>query len=315
MIAKHRPDKIGGGVCTFLDKTLRTRHRPDLEIESEILEHTVSEIKTDKKNILLVSGYRPPNTNVRKFLKEYKELIQQLNKQKSHEIILGIDHNLDLLKSHRHQQTHEFIELNLKKNLLPTISKPTRVTTKSATLIDNIFVSSKLQHNLESLIILDDLSDHMPCMVTLFNQRKCKKEGRIVKSRPLTDKNIQKINSDLLRNWEQELEGKNVEESFNIFHDILIQTIDKYAPETEKRISAKKLIKDPWITKGLITSMNRQRKLYQNMLMEKTDQSKQKYTTYRNKLKCLIRASKRKYLHDKCTEFKQNSKKIMAIDK
>ena len=60
---------------------------------------------------------------------------------------------------------------------MPTISKPTRVTTKSATLNDNLFVSTKLQQNLESLIILDDLSDHMPCMVTLFNQKKCKKGG------------------------------------------------------------------------------------------------------------------------------------------
>ena len=175
LFAKHRADKIGGGVCILLDKSLRTRHRPDLEINSEMLEHTVSEIKTDKRNILLVSGYRPPNTNVRKFLKEYNDLIQQLNRQKGHEIIVGIDHNLDLLKSHQHQQTHDFLELNLKKNLMPTISKPTRVTTKSATLIDNLFVSTKLQQNLESLIILDDLSDHMPCMVTLFNQKKCKK--------------------------------------------------------------------------------------------------------------------------------------------
>ena len=314
LFAKHRVDKIGGGVCILADKSLRTRHRPDLEIESEILEHIVTEIKTDRKNILLVSGYRPPNTNVRKFLKEYKELIHQLRSQKNHEIILGIDHNLDLLKSHQHQQTHDFIEVNLKKNLLPTISKPTRVTTKSATLIDNIFVSTKLQQNiLEPLIILDDLSDHMPCMLTLFNQKKCKKEGRIVKSRSLTDKNIELIKSDLNRNWDHELEGKNVDESFKLFHTTLIDTIDKYAPEVEKRISAKKLIRDPWITKGLITSMNKQRKLYQNMLVEKSDQSKQKYTTYRNKLKSLLRASKRKYLHDKCSEYKQNSKKLWQL--
>ena len=129
----------------------------------------------------------------------------------------------------------------------------------------------------------------------------------------MTEKNIQKIKADLLRNWDHELKEKDVEENFNIFHNIVIETIDKHAPETEKRISARKLIKDPWITKGLITSMKRQKKIYQNMLMEKTDQAKQKYTTYRNKLKSLIRASKRKYLHDKCTEYKQNSKKLWPL--
>ena len=313
MITRNRQNKIGGGVGILLDKTLRTRHRPDLEIKTEILEHTVAELKTDKRNILLISGYRPPNTNVRKFLKEYKELIQHVNRQKHHEIILGIDHNLDLLKSHQHPQTHDFIELNLRKNMFPTISKPTRITTKSATLIDNIFVSLKLQQNLESQIIIEDMSDHMPCMITLFNQRKCNKESKKITSRPLTDKNIQKINQDLQVDWNSELEGKSVEESFTLFHNKLMEKIDKHAPERTKRISARKIIRDPWITKGILTSLNRQRKLYQRMIMDKTDNSREKYTTYRNNLKRLMRVGKRKYLHDKCTEYKQDSRKLWHL--
>ena len=50
-----------------------------------------------------------------------------------------------------------------------------------------------------------------------------------------------------------------------------------------------------------------------NMLVEKTNQTQQKYITYRNKLKSLIRTSKRKYLHDKCTEYRQNSKKLWQL--
>ena len=60
MVTKNRHNKIGGGVCILLDKSLKTRPRPDLEIETEILEHTVAELKTDKRNVLLISGYRPP---------------------------------------------------------------------------------------------------------------------------------------------------------------------------------------------------------------------------------------------------------------
>ena len=313
IITKNRSDKIGGGVSILLDKLLRSRHRPDLEIQTEILEHTVAELKTDKRNILLLSGYRPPNTNVRKFLKEYKELIQHISKQKQHEIIIGIDHNLDLLKSHQPPQTHDFIELNLRKNMFPTISKPTRITTKSATLIDNLFVSLKLQQNLESHIIIEDISDHMPCMVTLLNQKKCKKESKTITSRPLTDKNIQKINNDLLMDWNNELERKTVEESFTLFHNKLMETIDKHAPETTRKISGRKLIRDPWITNGIITSLNKQRKLYQKMIMEQTTNARERYTTYRNNLKRLIRASKRKYLHEKCTEYKQDSRKLWQL--
>ena len=97
--SKVRTDKLGGGVGIVINKNLRSRPRPDLEQDTEILEHVILEVKTDKRNILLVSDYRPPNTNVKKFLLEYKNLIKQLTKLNSHDIIIGIDHNLDLLKN------------------------------------------------------------------------------------------------------------------------------------------------------------------------------------------------------------------------
>ena len=151
MINCNRTDRIGGGVSILVSQVLRSRERPDLKITTEILEHVVVELKTDKRNILLVSGYRPPNTNVRKFLREYKELLQTLRKQKDHEIIIGLDHNMDLLQCHQHSQTNDFLELNLKKNLLPSISKPTRITNTTATLIDNIMLSTGLQNNLNHI--------------------------------------------------------------------------------------------------------------------------------------------------------------------
>ena len=74
-------------------------------METQHLEHIVLELKTDTKNILLVSGYRPPNANAKVFIKEYTTLLTNLKRLKHHEIILGIDHNLDLLKAHLHTQT------------------------------------------------------------------------------------------------------------------------------------------------------------------------------------------------------------------
>ena len=49
------------------------------------------------------------------------------------------------------------------------------------------------------------------------------------------------------------------------------------------------------------------------MLEYKTDTDTAKYKTYRNKLKSLIRKSRSKYLHDKCTEFKQDSRKLWQL--
>ena len=260
-----------------------------------------------------MSGYRAPNTNVRKFLAEYKNLIKQLSKEKDHELIIGIDHNMDLLKTHLHPHTNEFLEVNLKRNLLPTISKPTRITTKRSTLIDNIFLSTRLQNTMEPNIIINDMSDHLPCLVIIKNQRKCMKESKIITSRPLTDINLDKINVELSNiDWDQELKSHTVED-FNKFHNKLSAIIDTYAPEKERKISAKKVVQDPWITRGILTSLRKQRKLCSHMIDSKTTLATNKYKTYRYKLKGIIRKSRIKYLHDKCTESRQDSRRLWQL--
>ena len=97
------------------------------------------------------------------FLDEYKLLLHKLSKQ-NREIILAIDHNLDLLKCNTHSGTQSFLEYNISKNVYPCITKLTQVTHMRATLIDNIFCSEKLHCSKSSYIIQDDMSDHYPCL-------------------------------------------------------------------------------------------------------------------------------------------------------
>ena len=181
----NRIDKIGGGVCILSSCKLCSRQCPDLNVETNLLEHCIAELKTDTRNILLVSGYRPPNCSVRTFLKEYSSLITKLKKNRNHEIIIDMDHNLDLLKANSHPQTNEFLALNLRKSLLPCISKPIRITHTTASLIDNIMVSPILQCSYLPYILVDDISDHMPIVVRLRNQNKSMKGVKTVKYRKL----------------------------------------------------------------------------------------------------------------------------------
>ena len=86
-----------------------------------------------------------------------------------------MDHNMDLLKASQHTNTHEFLDYNIEMNLLPVITKPTRITDTSATLIDNIFISGRLQHNNSGLII-SDMSDHLPTFVRIGHVEQDMKE-------------------------------------------------------------------------------------------------------------------------------------------
>ena len=78
-----------------------------------------------------------------------------------------MDHNLDLLKSDLHAPTRKLLDTLLDANMLPTITRPSRIMQHSATLIDNIFISQHLQQNFDSAIIIDDISDHLPCIILM----------------------------------------------------------------------------------------------------------------------------------------------------
>ena len=310
----NRVDKIGGGVCVLSSNKLRSRIRPDLNVETTLLEHCVVELKTDTRNILLVSGYRPPNCNVRTFLKEFSDLIMSLKRNRHHEIIIGIDHNLDLLKANSHPQTNEFLEFNLRKSLIPCISKPTRITHKTASLIDNIMASSTVHCNHTPYILVDDISDHMPIVVKFRNQNKSMKGLKTVKHRNLDSLAFDKINQDISgENWPELLSKLDTNDSFNLFHEKLITSIDNYAPEKTLKLGRKCLIRDPWITTGILRSLRWQKQLYKEMLLSKTDVSTFRYRSYCNCLQKIIRSNRQYYLHDKCKEYRQNGRKLWQL--
>ena len=98
-------------------------------------------------------------------------------------IIVGLDHNLDFLKSSKHCSTNEFIQNNLDFGLVPTITRPTRITKNSATLIDNIIVSQNFCGAFVRSVLVRDTSDHLPTTCVLGSLISAKKEPLIVKCR------------------------------------------------------------------------------------------------------------------------------------
>ena len=70
------------------------------------------------------------------------------------------DFNLDLLNSDLHSITNDFVNVLFSHALSPLISRPTRITSHSVTLIENIFTDISACCN-NGLIIID-LSDHLP---------------------------------------------------------------------------------------------------------------------------------------------------------
>jgi len=67
-----------------------------------------------------------------------------------------------LLKPHEHNKNTEFINLMHSTGLYPSITRPTRITTNSATLIDKRIFTNVIDYKVESGLIINDISGHLP---------------------------------------------------------------------------------------------------------------------------------------------------------
>ena len=128
-ISNHRLTRKGGGVCILLNENTPYKRRLDLDIfEEGVLESVFIEITAKNgRKIIAGSMYRPPNTNYKLLIDSLDNLITKVRNHQGKnlpEIIIGIDHNLELLKGQIHMPTRQFIEKLDELNLLPTITRP-----------------------------------------------------------------------------------------------------------------------------------------------------------------------------------------------
>ena len=239
-VFNHQKNCKGGGVSILLKDGIPFKQRPDLEIfeEGEIESVFIETISKCGKTIIIGSMYRPPNTDVIKYSNSLSEIVTKTRTARNKlapEIIIGMDHNVDLLKSNEHTATSNFIRTVTDLKLFPTITRPTRITHHSATLIDNIYVTEQLHRSFDSMLLLNDMSDHLPVLTLLKQTKILKPELLIFESRCLTQSKLKAVNHKLMKkDWIGLLNGPTCDEKFNQFSDTLNSTLDEIAPKNDQ---------------------------------------------------------------------------------
>ena len=147
--------------------------RQDFAVLTDQLEQLFIEIDKSvlhvNKNVIVGIIYRPPDKDPVTFIGMVQTVMEKIDKEKKIGYLLG-DFNLDLLKSDIHNPTLDFLNLLFSHSFWPLITRPTRVTSSSATLIDNIFTNNiALKISCINGIIINDIS---------YMQRCCHWRGR-----------------------------------------------------------------------------------------------------------------------------------------
>ena len=313
---KIRKGKKGGRVSILIKNGLKYHRKTDLEPDLACLECIVVEIKTNTDSIIVCSAYRAPNTNVKEFLQSYRTLVTQLTEFKKHKgnILIAMDHNLDFLKTDLHPHTQDFLTENIEHDLFPCITKPTRVTFNSATLIDNILASENLHRGSKNYIVTDDISDHYPCITVIPNMSNLVHIKKTIYTRKLENNEICKIKEDLDKySWSELLPTLCCNEAFNLFHQILSDIVNTHSPVVTRVIKGDRKRHDPWITGGILRSLTKQKKLYKKSRDVASGKVIDEYKIYKATLQKIIHRSKQDYFMKKCIEYKSNTKKMWNL--
>ena len=322
MISQGYACSTKGGLIIYLHEKFDYVYKSRLS-NYETWEGQIIRIKKSNvlnKEINLANIYRPPKDIIERyteFIQEITPILKDLESSNVEAVIAG-DFNIDLLKVNEKHVFSEYFDMLTSNSFYPKITLPTRLSNNHGTLIDN-FLCKLTETTLNTLsgILINKFSDHQPYFIILQNLQEKYHTPRYVE--------VNRNNTQSLLNFKNELTllldnnvflndlNQDPNNNYNILHTILQEAKDKHMPTKFVRYNKYKHKKSPWITSGIIKSIQYKDNLYKKYRMSDPNSVvhetlKINLKTYNNILKQSIRLSKRKYYESLFYKFRSDIK-------
>ena len=300
----YTPTKTNcGGTMIYVKKLYSSKLLPEFsQSEEGIFESTFIEIKKGAKSLTVGTIYRHP-THDNLFVEGFLHSTLDKLESKKRKVVISGDFNFDLLKYETHKNTNEFYDLISSYSYRPLILQPSRITYKSNTLIDNIFLNDLCCFS-EGGNITSSISDHFIqfSLIDIFTKNnKCNKtEYKLRRNFRNFNHNeffeeLNSINWDNVRN-----DNEDIDKNVSLFLEKIDSLLNVMAPLKKQTKREQRLEKRPWITKGLLKSMKIRDSLYKDLTKKNNNPIEKRnisicYKKYRNLIITLLRRSKENY--------------------
>jgi hypothetical protein len=314
--------KLGGGVAIYIRSNLNFRHIDVIKTPNLHL-FDVSAIEllfNNCQNIFIINIYNPPDSDVTLFTDFIIEFIDSLHLKKQLLFLTG-DFNINLLNYQSNHNVAYFLDNIMSTGLLPTITFPTRITSSTSTLIDNIFSNTiSLQHH--SKIIIDDISDHLPILLSLdLNKPVICNDSLHTNKRIFSSKNYLKFRDITgATDWTPLTPNNPIFDSsspdltYHLFATkFLIAFNTSFPPITFRSYQTRSHPSPPWFTKNLLIACRKKSRLYKKFIRSRTLANKTEFTTFRNSLKALLRKTEKLYYSQEFSKRKNNTKATWSL--
>ena len=225
-------------------------------VESLFIEVT----RPQEKNIVVGIVYRPPNQRVDNFMSSNNGLFDKISRENKICFLMG-DFNVNVMNYQHHQLTGQFLDGMYSNMFFPLSTRPSRITSHTAMLIDNIFVNNFFERSRSSLLFTD-ISDHLPIFsilsdTTLVNR--CRQDSVFIRDKnseniPLFIETLESVDWSPLKDFDEP------NTAFNCFLELYSGMYNGCFPL--KRVTRnQRCFKKPWLTKALLKSIKRKNDL------------------------------------------------------
>lgn len=312
---KARSKSRGGGIGTYLRKDLNAKV---IDSEFAFIENVFESlpllVETSlNKRFILLNFYRPPCNNqssVEDFFYYLYRLLEKLDVYKL-PIYVFTDSNFDLMKTGTNDNSTYFFDIMNSFGFCQLLSKCTRLTNLSNSLIDQIF-TNQIATISKSGVIVDTFSDHMIsfCFIKSSIHTKIKNDNFVFR------RNFSEFKKDLFRQalaartWNNVYTCLDPNEAYLAFFDEFKTLFDFHFPLIRVRVNINRTPLNKFMSKGLLISRNVKLKLARKAKASKLTGDVEKFKKYRNVYNTLVRKAKLLHYNREILKAGSDSKKM-----
>ena len=267
------------------------------------------------KSFIIGNFYRSPSLKPNDYIEDLNQILKNLGRHKSKHILLVGDLNIDLIKYNTDNNSQNLINTTTNHGFIQTISRPTRITDHSATLIDHIYTNQI--HDIASTGILTlDISDHLGTYISIPTHKRMPDihdDQDLPVYSQINTENLSQF-KEYIKNetWSEVMAESNTQTRYDKFIETYTKHYDNAFPKKAQSSSRRKIQrKNPkaWILPWLESACDRKNRAYKNFVKNPTINNKVKYNNLKKCVQKHINIAKQKYYKKYFEQYNTDSRK------
>lgn len=310
----------GGGVALLIHNSIQSEKLNDSRFfRSNVLECVSSKINFNNNDLIVCSFYRPPNNDnnaIEEFLNIFNEYLDYLASFNI-PVIFGTDININLFDlANLNSKATTLFETLTYQGFVNPITKATRISNNSSSLIDLICNKDLTGNLVENGIVTSDISDHLiPYNLFLLNSNNRPRMPEFINKRTFSNQNLDRFKVSLaIQDWRS---VKNIRNDVNLAYDtffgIFINLFNENIPKKKTRLGKKHTPTQEFMTDVLLEMRDEKIKLYNIYLSNKTPETRQAYNLFRNNFNKRVRQQRKTFFNEKVRAAGTDSKKLWDV--